>query len=473
MSGPGFAGDTMTGHLRRTPLEQWYVGIAGEEVGRLGLDGLAVWQAARVRETVALARERSAFYARHLAGIDPASIRGLADLARLPTTSADDLRTQGHRMVCVAAGEIERIVTLPTSGTTGDPKRVFLTQDDLGQTIDFFRAGMSTFTGAGDRVLVLMPGRRPGSIGELLQRALPQLGADVLVHGPVADVGEALAALLRFRPTVVVGIPVQVHMLACHAATVEAQIDSVRAVLLSADRAAPIMRRTIERCWGCRVYDHYGSTEMGFGGGVECESRDGFHLREADLLFEVVEPGTGHPARPGESGEVVVTTLRRTGMPLIRYRTGDVSALKTGRCPCGSWLPRLAAIEARVEGYVRLANGARLTLAQLDEVLFGVDGVTDYRVSVESADDGTERLRVVLRIAGDGGRPVDGRAVAVRSIVTEASQALQAVSKSARPSAKGPIAVDVAADDGTAWAVSTGMTKRTLVDNREMEALHA
>ena len=102
-------------------------------------------------------------------------------------------------------------------------------------------------------------------------------------------------------------------------------------MLLSTDQAPAPLVAAIEQAWGCRVFDHYGTTETGLGGGVECEAHDGLHLREADLLFEVVEPATGRSLPDGEEGEIVFTTLTREAMPLIRYRTGDLGRLLPGR----------------------------------------------------------------------------------------------------------------------------------------------
>ena len=265
----------------------------------------------------------------------------------LPFTTAEQLRSCGSRMLCVRPHEVERIVTLATSGTEGDPKRVFFTADDLELTVDFFRHGMATFTGAGDRVVVLMPGARPGSIGDLLQSALARLGASAVVHGPVVDIDETLALLERTQASVVVGIPIQVLGLARRSVALGRPIRSVHSVLLSADHVPRAVVHAVETSWRCRVFDHYGSTEMGFGGGVECVARGGYHLREADLLFEIVSPDSGLPLADGEVGEIVFSTLTRTGMPLLRYRTGDVSRFLPGRCECGTHLRRLAPVGTR------------------------------------------------------------------------------------------------------------------------------
>ena len=128
-----------------------------------------------------------------------------------------------------------------------------------------------------------------------------------------------------------VGIPVQLLALARHPAAAMLPAGRLRSVLLSADYVPDAIVREISRVWGAAVFNHYGMTETGLGGGVECAHRCGCHLREADLYFEVIDPESGTLLLDGEPGELVVTTLTRKGMPLIRYRTGDLARLS--RCP--------------------------------------------------------------------------------------------------------------------------------------------
>ena len=160
--------------------------------------------------------------------------------------------------------------------------------------------------------------------------------------------------------------------------------------------------RAAEREWGSAVYGHYGMTEMGLGGGVECQERRGYHLREADMLFEIVNPATGQPVAEGENGEVVFTTLTRKGMPLIRYRTGDIGRFIPGPCPCGTCLKTLERIRYRADGFVAIGEGRHLTVAGLDEALLSIGRVLDYdAVLCHSPSRAALRLRVY---AIDGNR---------------------------------------------------------------------
>ncbi len=295
-------------------------------------------------ETIDWAQARSPFYRKHLAGFSAKDIVSPEDLAKLPFTTADEIGRQPLSFLCVSQSEIDRVVTLQTSGTTGNPKRVFFTSGDHEGTIDFFHHGMATLAGPGDKVLILMPGTLPGSVGDLLAKGLQRLGATGIPHGFVRNASETLAIMEKERVDCLVGLPTQVLRLARSSGGMAAP----KAVLLSADNVPEAVSNALRYTWGCEVYTHYGMTEMGFGGGVECDARKGYHLREADLYVEIVEPRTGGPLPEGEPGEVVFTTITRKAMPLIRYRTGDLSRFLPVPCPCGSALKLLEPVRGRV-----------------------------------------------------------------------------------------------------------------------------
>ena len=136
-------------------------------------------------------------------------------------------------------------------------------------------------------------------------------------------------------------------------------------------------------------------TETGSGGGGECDADDGYHLREADLFVEIVHPATGRVPPDGVSGEVVVTTLTRRAMPLIRYRTGDQARFLPDYCPCGSMLRRLGNAQGRLTNAAALGPSTQLKMAALDEVLFAIPEVLNYQAQLAPAD-GYSRLRITL-----------------------------------------------------------------------------
>jgi phenylacetate-CoA ligase len=207
------------------------------------------------------------------------------------------------------------------------------------------------------------------------------MNAEGIVHGPVTNPLNTLHVMEQEQVTALVGIPVQVLQLArLSAANGSHHSMNLRSVLLSTDHVPSAIVKVIENTWGCEVYNHYGMTEMGLGGGVDCGARNGYHVREADMLFEIVDPASGRPAAQGEWGEVVFTTLTRNAMPLIRYRTGDISRLVPEPCPCGTVLRRLAHVDQRVLGNIHLPGGGILSQKEFDEALFAIDGLADFKV---------------------------------------------------------------------------------------------
>lgn len=382
-----------------TPLQPWIAEKIGLAPQALTREALTAYQWQKLQATLDWCRARSPFYRQQLAPF-PRTLSSLADWQALPFTTASDLRELPLAFLCVSQSDIERVVTLQTSGTSGPPKRLFFTAADQELTRDFFQAGMSTFTAPGDRVLILLPGEREGSVGYLLDEALSRLGARGIRHGLVRDVAETLARLQQEEATVVVGVPVQVLALARAAAARQGPHSQLKSVLLTTDHVPRAIVGAVEAAWGCAVYNHYGMTEMGLGGGVECAARQGYHLREADLFFEIVDPLTGEPVADGEPGEIVFTTLTRKGMPLIRYRTGDISRFLPGACPCGALLRRLETVRFRWQGRLPLAQGHVLTMADLDDALFALDGVLDFSAALS---DSVFRVTVQTEEEGLGG----------------------------------------------------------------------
>ncbi len=409
-------------------------------------------QRAALRATVALAQAGSPWYRERLAAVDATALE-LDDLAALPFTTAADVREHGDRMLCVPANDVERIVSLPTSGTSGPPKRLRFSAADLELTVDFFCHGMSVLARPGDRVAVLLPFERPGGVGDLLRLGLERLGATPVLLGPVREAGGTLDELERERITVVVGIPVQVLALARRTAA-EGRAVAPRTVLLSTDHASRALVTAVEGAWDCRVFDHYGTTETGLGGAVECEAHEGLHLREPDLLFEVVDPVSGRRLPDADEGELVFTTLTRAAMPLIRYRTGDLARILPGVCPCGSALARLATVRARLADVVALPGGGRLALADLDEVLFALPGLLDFRARLGD-DEGGARLAVEVALEGGGGAAACRRAAA----------ALERLPALAAACASGRLHVAVTATKRP-WSGGDGTAKRRLLDER-------
>jgi phenylacetate-coenzyme A ligase PaaK-like adenylate-forming protein len=379
--------------MKKTPMEDWIIKRTG--ISRADQQELEAYQLKRVQEAVDYARKNSVFYQKQLAAWSGEAITSMAAFKKLPFTGPDDLKAANFDFLCVPQHQVDRIVTLNTSGTSGTKKRVFFTGGDLEKTIDFFDYGMRSLTGSSDRVLVLLPGQAYGTIGDLLKKALGRTGTVCHVYGILTDPEEVARLIDENCINCLVGIPIQILYLS---RLKPGAFGKIEKVLLSTDYVPKVLVDELHRKFGTRVFNHYGMTEMGYGGGVECQVRDGYHLREGDLYFEIVNPHTGNPVPDGELGEVVFTTFGREAMPLIRYRTGDLAAFATTPCPCGTFLRTMKKVTGRRSNRQPIKANGVIDLSVLEELVLAFETVIDYGVTLLDQ----ETLEIRVSVFGEG-----------------------------------------------------------------------
>ena len=212
----------------------------------------------------------------------------------------------GGRMICLPSSEICRLVT---SGTTGERKRIAFSKGDIDATLAFFKAGMGHLSFDSEHIGIFMPSETEFGVGDLLSKALVAIGRSPFAYGPIYNYEDAATFCAQHQISFLIGIPSQIRRLALTCPELK-----IRAVLLSADFISHSLKTCIEETWGCTVYRHYGLTEAGLGCAVELPGRNGMYVRQDIFLEE-------------EKGEILITTLEREAMPLIRYRTGDMGRL--------------------------------------------------------------------------------------------------------------------------------------------------
>lgn len=291
----------------------------------------------------------------------------------LPFTEETSLTGNPPRLLKASPKDIARIITVGTSGSTGEKKRIWFTEKDLFRTVDFFTPGMAPMVDEGDLVTVFMRGTGLYSIAGLLQAAVEPLGCSVKNHGDITDLGGAAEAAAAADCLV---------MLPGDAAAMAALYPGLRpkSVLLSADYIPQSVVRRIETTWKCRLFLHWGMTETGYGGAVTA-APGGPYLLRRDLFAEIVDPETGTRLPFGEQGEIVITTLQREGMPLTRYRTGDLGRLaidENGR-------PGLTDLAGRISDPVPLPDGRSISIRMLDEILYGEPNLVWYEAALTAA----------------------------------------------------------------------------------------
>ena len=351
---------------------------------------------AALRRTVRLAGRRSRFYREKFAGldIDPGRVNRLEDLQGVETTPEEVRAAAPEDLLC---GAPELVVE--SSGTTGRVTRAYLSHQELEY---YARQGVILLAmigvGPGDRVLGAFD-YSWGLGGIYTQRVGAHSGLFGAFPGLV-DPGEAVDRLARYGFTVVMGDPFWIARFT-EIAMARGVHAPMTAFISGAERITDTLRGLIEEYWKAPLYMTYASTELGASLGAECRERKGYHLHEYDYVVEVLEPDADG------FGEVAFTTLTRTVMPLIRYRTRDIARLIPEACPCGLPFRRLSAIRGRSDEVIACVWGD-VHPELFEDLLTGAEGVGDeWQVALRQ--DG---LRPVFefRLEATGGSSVRGTA---------------------------------------------------------------
>lgn len=339
---------------------------------------------AGIRWTVQHAAAGSPWWRTHLedAGVDPASVTGVADLPSLPFSTKEELRdSYPLGWACVPEAELRRIHA--SSGTTGKRTVCAYTARDVDDWAEQFARCFAT---AGvtpvDRVQVMV-GYGLWTAGAGFQAGAERLGAMVVPTGP-GNLELQLEMMLDFESTVLCATSSFALLIA---ETVEQRgltgRLSARVGIFGSERWGPKVRERIQTLLGVETFDIYGLTELyGPGTGIECSEHEGMHYWSDYYVVEVVDPETGEPLPAAHHGEIVLTTLRKQAMPLIRYRTRDLSFVYPEPCRCGSPYPRIGQLTGRTDDMVKV-KGVAVFPAQVESVLAGVEGVgSEYQLHV-------------------------------------------------------------------------------------------
>ncbi|MHB1510981.1 MAG: phenylacetate--CoA ligase family protein [Acidimicrobiales bacterium] len=356
---------------------------------------------AEIRWTVAHAASGSAWWREHFerADVDVRAVRGLADLPKLPFTTKQDLRdAYPLGWLSVPDAGVSRVHA--SSGTTGKRTVCAYTAKDLDDWAEgfarCFRSANVTFE---DRVQVMV-GYGLWTAGSGFQAGAERLGAMVVPTGP-GNVETQLEMMLDLGVTVICSTSSFALLLAEQVVT-HGLRDSLRlkTAIIGSERWSDGMRAQIEQMLGVESFDIYGLTELyGPGMGIDCPLHEGIHLWSDLFVVEIVDPDTLEVLEPGKAGEIVLTTLRKEAMPLIRYRTRDRSWLYPEPCGCGSPYPRIGRLMGRTDDMVKV-RGVAVFPAQVDSVLSSIPGIgPEYQVHVSRTSD--LRDRFVVRVEAE------------------------------------------------------------------------
>ncbi len=357
-----------------------------EKIETMPRDDLETLQIARLQTTVSRAAN-APFYKQLFAGagFEPAAIKSLDDIRRIPFTTKDDLRTSWpYGLLAAAKDELVRMHS--SSGTTGRSTVIFHTAADIDAWTDTLTRSMYM---AGMRKAdvfqnMMTYGLFTGGLG--FHYGAERLGALTIPVG--AGNSKRQIQLMRDFETTAV------HIIPSYALHLTGVFDEMgldprrdtrlRIAFLGAEPHSEKTRHRIEEFYGLKAFNSYGLSEMnGPGVGFECQCQAGLHVWEDNFLMEIIDPDTLEPVDDGVEGELVMTTLKRAGMPILRYRTKDLTRIIAQPCACGRTHRRIERITGRTDDML-IIKGVNIFPIQIEKKLMETDGVgTDFQIILE------------------------------------------------------------------------------------------
>jgi phenylacetate-CoA ligase len=343
-----------------------------EKFETMSVDEMQAFQLGQLNKTVAWLYEKVPFYKNKLdeLGVKPGGIKELNDLARLPFTVKNDLRDNYPFGLCaVPIPELVRVHA--SSGTTGKPITGPYTADDLEQwTVCMARNMIAAGVRSNDIIQNAYGyGLFTGGLG--FHQGATKIGATVIPTSS-GQTERQITILQDFRSTVLFSTPSYALTIAEKAAQIGVDMKSLplRVGVFGAEPWTVEMRKEIEERMGIKAHEAYGLTELG-GPGVafDCEAQDGYlHVNEDHILIEIIDPVTGEVLPLGQKGELVFTAIQRQAMPLLRYRTRDITSIKQGKCSCGRTLVKMEKVYGRSDDML-IISGVNIFPSQIESLL--------------------------------------------------------------------------------------------------------
>ena len=429
-----------------------------EEFETLPRAALEALQLKRLQSMVTHVYANVPFYRQSLdgAGIHPDSIRSLDDLQRLPFTTKQDMRdSYPYGLFAAPMEEIVRIHA--SSGTTGKPTVVGYTHKDIETWTELMaRSFVAAGVHKGDIIHNAYGyGLFTGGLGA--HYGAERLGASVI---PISggNTKRQIMIMQDFGSTVLTCTPSYSLFMAeeAKAEGIDFKKLKLRVGIFGAEPWSEAMRKEIEEKLNLAAIDIYGLSEiMGPGVAIECiEAKQGLHIWEDHFIPEIIDPETGKRVADGEKGELVITTITKQGIPLIRYRTRDVTSVSYEPCLCGRTHARIARMSGRSDDML-IIRGVNVFPSQIESILVGIEGVEPHYLLIVDRKENLDTLEVQVEVD--------------ESLFSDEIKVLQALSRRIEKEIKDMLGVtcNVKLVEPKAIQRSEGKAKR-VIDNRKL-----
>ena len=357
-------------------------------------------------ETLNYVYSNSKFYKDYYdkSGFSPGDIKSMDDLERIPFVTRQHLAEHSQDMVCVPRAKW--IDICPTSGTTGKSIYFPMTKNDLVLFSNLCERGARTLEiDENDTVQVMLTLDKLLQPSKVMTRMFQYNLECLALRAGVAGSEKQVKIMRELKPTILFGI--STYLLSLGRSLREYGFDPKKELnlklLLSTgstiyhSRWTPTaVNKEVCQIWGVPYYSILGSTELNTGF-WECPAKNGHHVHWDYFITEIIDPDTGKSLPPGEPGELVLTAMGREAMPLIRYRTGDITMMETDKCPCGKTSPRIMAITGRRDQMLKI-KGTLVFPLQIEEAVLSVPGVDAHLIEVIDDERGQPQVVVTISV---------------------------------------------------------------------------
>ncbi|MGD9110031.1 MAG: phenylacetate--CoA ligase [Phycisphaerales bacterium] len=372
-----------------------------EEVECMPKAKLAELQGGYLKELVPYVYNNCEVYKKKLdaAGVKPDSIKGIEDIKRLPFTTKEDMRDNYPYGLFSAKQEDVREIHV-SSGTTGNPTLVGYTREDIALWSDVMgRTLCCAGAEPGDTIQIAYGyGLFTGGLG--FHYGALEIGLRI-VPTSSGQTARQLKIMQDFKPRVMACTPSYILYMAEEAKEmgIDPKKGNWKIGIFGAEPWSEPMRAEIEESWNMLATDVYGLSEIiGPGVAQECENKDGLHIFSDVFYPEIIDPTTGGEVPEGQDGELVITTLTKKAIPLLRYRTRDIVCINYEKCRCGRTSPRISKIKGRTDDMI-VVRGINVFPSQIEHVLLGIEETEPhYQIVVDRKAHKLDEVEVLVEV---------------------------------------------------------------------------
>ena len=358
-------------------------------------------QLARFKRTIERVWNSSSLYRKIWEGnnIHPSKIKSIQDIENFPFTTREDLRKNfPFGFLALPLKEVVRVHT--STGTTGKPKAIFFSKKDINEAAELIARSMQMTGARCDDVFQNMMSYGLFTGGLIFHYGAEKLGLLVIPAG-AGNTERQIELMLDFKTSILHITPSYALYLADileNEGIDPARDLNLRIIYLGAEPYSEETRRKIEEIYNVDAFNSYGLSEMnGPGVAFECERKDGMHLWEDNFILEVIDPKDGRRLPEGEEGELVLSTINREAMPLIRYRTGDITYIYPEKCPCGRTHRKIARIKGRVDDMF-IVRGVNVFPSEVERLLMELPEVARNYQIVLDRENSLDVMKVKVEV---------------------------------------------------------------------------